>query len=49
MEVVNTVEVAGALYGAVQAVANALCLVLPKNTIAFKFCKWLIAGVSRVE
>lgn len=39
----------GAGYGVVQAVANLLTLVLPKNTVAFKIAKWLIAGASRGE
>lgn len=37
----------GAGYGVLQAVANLLMLFLPKNTVAFKMSKWLVAGVSR--
>lgn len=48
MDAVSVVETSGAIYGAIQAIANVLCLVLPKNTVAFKFAKWLLAGVSRV-
>lgn len=43
----NTLVVAGAAYGALQAIANVLMLVLPKNTIAFKVAKWILSGVSR--
>lgn len=43
----DTAVVIGAGYGAVQAIANLLMLVLPKNTVVFKLCKWLVSGVSR--
>lgn len=43
----DTLQTLGAAYGALQAIANVLALVLPKHTVAFKIAKWILAGVSR--
>lgn len=44
---VDNIEIVGAVYGAVQALAQAFMLILPKNTIAFKIFKWLVSGPAR--
>lgn len=48
MDATQVIETAGGIYGAIQALANVLMTVFPKNTVAFKVCKWLVSGVSRV-
>lgn len=41
------VTIIGAGYGAVQAIAQLMVLVLPSNTVAWKFFKYLISGPAR--
>jgi len=43
----NTVMLLGAAYGALQAVAQFLMLVLPSNTVVWKAAKFLVSGPAR--
>lgn len=46
----NMVEIAalaGGAYGALQGIGQFLMMFLPKNTIAFKVSKYIVAGPQR--
>lgn len=44
----DTIVKLGAVYAALQGVAQAVMLIFPKNTIVFRAAKWMVAGPSRV-
>lgn len=37
----------GAIYGAIQAIAQAIMLLLPSNTVAWAIAKFIVAGPAR--
>lgn len=47
MDNVELVKTIGAGYGALQALAQFIMLIASKNTWAWKFAKFLVAGDSR--
>ena len=44
---VDIVTLAGGAYGALQGIGQFLMMFLPKNTVAFKVSKYIVAGPSR--